>query len=127
MSLQIKKVLNISTLYYQVELSIIVNYPVANHFYRTRIWHIIFTAPCPRGENLRNPYHRGSTVSGKKGSRPQIILPSSRNTTHPPLNLLFARIEFIVPPKVSHNWIPSHWTFFISLSCGMQVFYIGTN
>lgn len=57
----------------------------------------------------------------------QNVLPSSCGTTCPHLKLPLALIKIIVHPKNIHDWIPSHWTFFIQLTHGIQVSYIMTS
>ena len=97
--------------------------PRVKPLYRTINQHLIFTATCPNGSNMRNPEINGSTASGIKWSRPQDVLPSLRFTTHPSFNIPLYQLKSLVPPKNAHSQIPSHWTFFITLSCGMRILY----
>ena len=47
---------------------------------------------------------------------------------HPPtLEASTFPTEIMVPTKIAHSWISSHWNLFITLICGIQVFYIATN
>ena len=119
MPLQIFKVFYIFVLYFQVVLSNMWNPLVATHFYGSRHKHVIFISPFPLGANPRNPYLHGSTASGLKGSRHQDALPSSRYTTQPPLNLPLAWLKILVPPKIAHSYIVSHWSFFVTLTLDM--------
>ena len=88
---------------------------------------MIFTVPCPRGANLRNPYLHGSTTSGLKGYRTHAVLPSSRYITFPPLRLPLDQLKSLIPPKIAHSSITSHRTFFITLALGMRVLDIAKN
>ena len=124
---QIFKGFHIFIFYFQVVLIIVGNSLVENQFYGTRHWHVIFNTPCPRGANMRKRQQHGSTASRLKWSRPQDVLPYSLYTTHSPLKLPLAQIKSLFPPKFSHSWITSHWKFFITLECGMQVLYTATN
>ena len=127
MPLQIFKVFYIFVLSFQVVLSIIEKYLVVNHCSRTIYLQFIITAPCPRGDNRRNPQQHGPNVSGIKGSRHKDVLHSSRYTTHPPLNIPLVQLKTIVPTNISHSQVPSYRKFFIKFTCGIQVSYIATN
>ena len=51
---------------------------------------------------------------------------SSIDTTHSLLKLPLDLIKNIVHQKLAHSSIPSHWTFFITLTPGIWVLYIVT-